>query len=287
MNVYSFVIPPQQDGAKLYGLTARMLPEISEHAVREAFERRDVKQDGKRVDKNARAVAGAEIKLYTQEGAKPLDVLFLDDNLMVVRKPVGVSCESDAKGGKTIAQMAWDFLRKEDPASVEPLLCHRLDNQTDGLLALARTQEAQDALTGAFAKRQIHKAYVCVVRGTPTPAQAVCRAWLQKDALHAEVKVLAAPRGDAQEIVTEYEVLEAGEAARLRVTLHTGRTHQIRAHMAYLGHPLLGDDKYGDRDFNRAHKGQGLRLCAAELGFALEGKWAYMNEHVFTVTPRF
>ena len=96
------------------------------------------------------------------------------------------------------------------------------------------------------------KRYICLVRGMMKPPSATCRAYLRKDADAARVTILDQPAPDAKPIVTEYETVETGPVSRLRVHLVTGRTHQIRAHLASLGHPLLGDDVYGDRAVNRA-----------------------------------
>lgn len=167
------------------------------------------------------------------------------------------------------------------------MICHRLDNQTEGLLLLARTEEARLAMEEGFYHHRIHKRYTCLVKGTPEPREHTLRAFLRKDAARARVQVLSHEAPGALPIITEYRVMEAGECARLRITLHTGRTHQIRAQMSAIGHPLLGDDQYGDRAFNKQHKTRKLMLCATELRFALEGRWAYLNELVLTTQPSF
>lgn len=288
MKRFMFVVSVVQPGSRLFAYAKRALPDVPVYALREAFRKRDVKVNGQRVGMEAMAVPGTEVCLYTREAEeKTIRIVYEDESILVVVKPAGISCEPDEKGGRTLPQMLCAQLRREHPEASEPLLCHRLDNPTSGLLVLAKTFGAQLALQNAFREHRVHKEYTCLVRGTPNPAHAVLSAWLKKDALRARVRVTPYPEAGAKEIVTEYTVLEAGECARLRVCLHTGRTHQIRAHMAYIGHPLLGDDQYGDRTFNKQQKSRALRLCATSLRFDLEGGLAYLNEKHFSCPPGF
>jgi len=266
-----------------------MLPELPEHVIREAFENRDVKMDGFRVGRNDTAVPNAEVCLYAAyaEEERQASFIYADDNLLIIRKPAGMSCEEDAKGGKTVALWVCESLRKSDPAAQPPLLCHRLDNQTEGLLLLATNNKTQDELVSAFAHRQIHKGYICLVCGTPEPSFKRIEAYLYKDAAHGKVHIANKPGTGALRIVTEYKVLTSGEVSRLHIVLHTGRTHQIRAQMAAIGHPLVGDDLYGDRVMNRRLKAKRLMLCATDLSFSLTGALAYMNEKHIQIEPRF
>lgn len=289
MKLYTFVIPEDQQPGRLYPLVRRMLPQLPEHAVRQAFDKRDVKQNGQRAGRDAQLIPGAEVRLYTpyEESLPDVPVVYLDDQIMVVHKPAGISCQADDKGGVTICQLAQRALQKQQPEAACPMVCHRLDNQTEGLLLLARTEEALRAMEEGFYHHRIHKRYVCLVKGTPQPREKTLRAWLRKDAAKARVQILSHEAPGAVPVITEYRVAEAGECARLIVTLHTGRTHQIRAQMAAIGHPLLGDDQYGDRAFNKERKVRKLMLCASELRFDLEGRWAYLNDLKLTVKPSF
>jgi len=268
----------------------RMLPDVPEYVLREAFQKRDVKVNGQRVGMDAMLVPGTEVKIYareTQIKRAEIPIVYEAENVIVAVKPAGISCETDAKGGATLPQLLHAQLKEKDPSAKEPLLCHRLDNPTEGLILLAKSERNQLVLQDAFRNRQIHKEYTCIVRGTPSPAHAVLQHWLCKDARHSRVSVTDTERRGSKRIITEYSVIEKGSCARLRIALHTGRTHQIRAHMAFIGHPLLGDDQYGDRDFNREHKCRKLMLCATKLVFDLDGDMRYLNEKSFTCKPTF
>lgn len=287
MKLHVFTIDPNAEKTKLFSLTKRMLPELPEYALREAFQKRDVKVNGQRVGLDAKVVPGAEVKIYTRDLATKqsfLSVVYEDENILVVNKPSGISCEKDAKGGKTLTQQIYE----QKPELVcEPLLCHRLDNPTEGLLLLAKNELVQLEMQEAFRKHQVYKEYTCLVLGIPKPEHAVLHHFLIKDAKHASVRVTSQNEMSAKPIVTEYFVLKSGECSRLRIRLHTGRTHQIRAHMAFVGHPLLGDDQYGDREANKYFKARKLMLCSSGLSFELIGRMSYLNEKTFSCQPSF
>ncbi len=248
-----------------------------------------MKQEGVRVKRDAMLKQGAMVQLYTPEEKRmpAIEVLFQNEDVIIVRKPAGISCEADAKGGKTICECVHDAQLANEPNTEMPLLCHRLDNQTEGILLLAKNEEIQAILMETFASRRIHKTYTCLVKGCPKPDHAILKDYLRKDEQTAHVKVYREPRKDTLTIITEYQVIDGGDISRLKITLHTGRTHQIRAHMAHYGHPLLGDDHYGDYDLNKAHKARKLMLCATGLRFSLEGKLAYLNDQRFDIKPSF
>lgn len=287
MILETFTLPEIGMEGRLYPAIRRMLPQVPERFIREAFERRDVKMNGVRVKRDTEAIPGAEIKIYFSDDcpAHSPEILYEDDNLIIVNKPVGVSCEADDKGGLTIGE--WLFQCYPDRLDIVPMPCHRLDNPTDGLLILARNEHTLALMKQAFYDRTVHKKYICLVYSEPVPPEAVLEAYLLKDAANAQVRVYDRPVAGALPIRTGYRVLAGGEVSRLEITLYTGRTHQIRAHMAHIGHPLLGDDKYGDRNFNREHHANRLMLTATELTFEVEGELSYLNGKRFALTPKF
>ena len=252
--------------------------------------RRDVKLDGRRIPREEKARAGQELKIYLPDDGEEqslMQVVYEDGDVLLVNKPAGISVEPDGKGGVTLTELCARHVRETDTAAEEPAACHRLDNQTSGLCLFAKNQRALEILQDTFRKREMDKYYECLVRGIPKPPRAECRAWLVKDAKAGRVQVTDHPVPEGKPILTGYETPEAGPVSRLRVHLMTGRTHQIRAHLAALGHPILGDDVYGDRKWNREKKARTLRLCAVSLRLDTGGALPGLDGKEFSIPAPF
>ena len=282
---YEFITDPAAEGQRIDACIRRFLPELPARTVQQSFSRRDVKLDGKRVRPDVRVLSGQKVELFCMEQSAPMvDVVYEDDDVLLINKRAGISVEPDEKGGVTLSELALRHVRQHNPEAFPPKACHRLDNQTCGLLMFAKNARAESILVRAFRDRTMDKRYICLVRGMMKPPAATCRAYLQKDAKAARVTIHDNQVPGSRPIITEYEAIENGPVSRLLVHLVTGRTHQIRAHMAALGHPLLGDDVYGDRAFNRQQKVQGrLCLCAARLTIQTGGELPQLDGRTFTI----
>jgi len=294
MILKQMTIPPEAEGQKLGSFLRSAMPGLPESTIRKAFSSRDVKLDGQRVPAETAVRAGQELKVYLPDiadtGASPAavpEIVYEDEDILLVNKRAGISVEKDARGGVTLTDLCASYIAGKAPDAFPPAACHRLDNKTCGLCLFAKTPEALEILQDAFRRRSLEKYYVCLVRGIMKPPSAVCSAWLVKDPLHAEVRITDREVPGARPITTGYETLESGPVSRLRVHLITGRTHQIRAHLAALGHPILGDDLYGDRNFNRREKARSLKLCAVSLKLETEGRLPHLDGREFTITPPF
>lgn len=234
---------------------ARHLTEVPRRELRAAFSRKDVKRNGQRIGPQTQVAAGDVLEVYVPQ-VIPLAIVFSDAQYMVINKAQGMPVQGD---GSVEAVHLRAF-------GAPVFACHRLDVNTGGLALFARDEAALQRATEAFAARRVEKAYQAVVQGVPSPSQAVCDAYLKKDARRATVWVSHAAGEEYHPIRTGYRVLEAaGESSLLEIDLFTGRTHQIRAHMAYLGHPVLGDDKYGDRAYNKRYGMRRQLLWATRL----------------------
>ena len=283
MKKYEWVLPEMAQNQRLEQYLAQALPLFPAHEIRDIVKRRDVKLDGQRIHRDAQLNPGEKIQIFTAYEPE-LPTIYEDDKILLINKPAGISCMDDGRGGLTVESL----LNERAKGIYRPRLCHRLDHVTSGLLLLAKDDESEECLLRAFKERTLKKVYQCLVRGEMRPAAALREAYLIKDEMAARVRVITHATPGALPIATEYETLSFdGRLSRLRVTLHTGRTHQIRAHMAFLAHPILGDDKYGDRSLNKQMRVNGLKLCAQELTMNAGGCLDYLDGKTFSITPPF
>ena len=293
MALKEITIPGDFTGKRVSDCVRAVLPDLPESVIRRIFAARDVKLDGVRVAREHPVREGQTLSIYIPAGCTDvssvpaLSVIYEDDDVLLVNKRAGISVESDARGGRTLTDLCADYIARQAPDAFPPAACHRLDNRTCGLCLFAKNPQSLEILQDVFRSRNLEKYYVGLVRGIMKPPSAVCRAWLVKDARRATVRITDQPEEGAKPIETGYETIESGPVSRLRVHLITGRTHQIRAHLAALGHPVLGDDLYGDREFNRREKARSLKLCAISLKLDTGGRLPALDGKTFTINPPF
>lgn len=297
MRKESFTVPSDAANVKIMQLLHRLLPNLKESELQSAFKRRDVKLDHQRVSGDVRVSPGQSIEIYIPDSAsaEALTVVYEDSDVLLVNKRPGLPV-SDADNPEdsdhpflTLQSLCLRHLLENgaDCSCFTPQPCHRLDARTSGLCLFAKNDASLRILTEVFHEHRLKKRYECLVRGIPKPASAICRAYLLKDAVHGKVQIFDQKVPGSKPIITGYDTLAQGPVSRLRVDLITGRTHQIRAHLAALGHPVLGDDLYGDRAWNRQNKARNLKLCAVSLELSTEGKLPALDHRFFSVPAPF
>ena len=241
----------------------RAFPSLPGWLIRETLKKKDVRINGVKSGADALVQEGDELTLYVDDKyfAAPLTVIYEDDGLLVVEKPAGIPVDSDRSGigGDTM-------LSRIQAHHPNAQLCHRLDTGTGGVLICAKTESALAEMTDAFKHHNLTKKYRCLVAGRPEQSEAKLKDYLIKDAGASRVRIVHSPVSGALPVETHYKLLGSKNGASLlEVTLITGRTHQIRAHLSSVSLPLLGDDKYGDRAANRRFNRNQIALWCSEI----------------------
>lgn len=241
-----------------------------------------IKVNRKRAEQNYFLCEGDEIQLFIREeffdspekdtGAlsritPKISVVYEDENIILCNKRPGVLVhEDEGAGDNTLIMHIKAYLYRkgeydpEDEQSFAPALCNRIDRNTGGIVIAAKNAEALRVMNQKIKDDEIRKFYICAVHGRMERDRETLTAYLKKDAKNNTVTVSDKERDGYKNIITKYRTLvRHGDRSLLEVELVTGRTHQIRAHMAHIGHALLGDGKYG---VNRADREQGYKYQA-------------------------
>lgn len=235
-------------------------------------------------------VPAEEKKAHHFAAPKLTGIIYEDENLLIVNKKPGLVVHMDESGHPdTLIARIQSYLYKKgewDPDlenSFAPALCNRIDRNTGGLVIAAKNAKTLRDMNEIIKTRQVDKYYLCLVMGHPVPAEGILRHYLVKNEKTKEVAVFPYPRKDSKPAETHYKVLQKiGGKALVECQLVTGRTHQIRAQMAFAGWPLAGDAKYGRKEKRRT--GQALWAYKLDFSNLQDGKsLSYLKGRVFIV----
>lgn len=276
-----FNITDSLNGLTIENVILKKFPNISSGTLNKLFRVKDVKLGGIRVKKGTIVSTGQEVKVYIKDelltNISKIEYFYEDDNILVAYKPKGIaSCRNLNENN------SFDNMVKQDKKYPYLAICHRLDTNTEGLVIFAKSINSEKELLKGFKNSYIHKEYLALVYGKMEKPTAKLSAFLLKDTKTSFCKVTVENTKGALPICTEYQViryLEKYNISLLNIKLHTGRTHQIRAHMKFLGHNVIGDSKYGLNDINRklGFKSQVLLANRYSFSFPEGSTLQYLN----------
>lgn len=304
----SYTIGKNDAGQRVNKFIEKVVPNLPKSLLYKYIRLKRIKRNGKRCAPEDKLMEGDELELYindeffgqtTQELAflhvpAKLNIVYEDENILLVdKKPGLVVHEDESNQSDTLINRILHYLYEKgeyDPKqenSFVPALCNRIDRNTGGIVIAAKNAQALRILNQKVKDRELKKLYLCLIHGEMQPKAGTLRDYLVKDSKENQVKVYKTPVPNSKTILTKYKTLESnGKYSLLEVELKTGRTHQIRAHMAFYGNPLAGDTKYGKNRENRDNPFSYQALYSYKLTFAFQtdgGILQYLNGKTFEV----
>lgn len=240
--------------------------------------KKDIKINGKRVNKDVILYKGDEVLVYIadslleQKNSIDLNIIFEDENILFINKPINL----EVTGNNSLTTLVH---KKYENFDFKPMPCHRIDRNTTGLVLFAKNEKSLEILLSKFKNHEIEKHYLALVYGHPSYNSKKIEAYLFKDNKKSMVYISDAPKKGYSKIITSYNILEKrpNNTSILDVEIETGKTHQIRAHLAHLGYPIIGDGKYGKNDINKQFNRKTQMLCSYKIIFKFKTNADILN----------
>lgn len=276
------IVPEKYNGKKICNFLLDTFDGLKQNTLYKALREKDIRINNIKINSNSLIYTGDKITIYIIDkllfSTKKLDIVYEDENILVVNKPTGI----EVTGDNSLTSLVQTEFSTALP-------CHRLDRNTSGLVIFAKNNESLEILFDKFKKHEILKYYKCMAYGIPKIHHDILRAYLFKDNKKSKVYISDTPKDGYREIITEYSVISSNKnenTSILKITLHTGRTHQIRAHLAHIGYPIIGDGKYGINEINKSFHKNTQELYAYKIEFKFtsdSGILEYLNNKIIEI----
>ena len=299
------IIAENEAGQRLDKFLAKYLNEAPKSFFYKMLRKKNIVLNGKKATGNEKLNVGDSVKLFLadetiekfssnqiQKASAKLDIIYEDEHMMLINKPVGMLSQKADKKDESLVEYLINYLlesgsiTKDELRTFHPSICNRLDRNTSGMVAAGKSLAGLQKLSELFKDRSLRKYYRALVVGEVKDTHHI-KGYLYKDEKLNKVMILNCPKEGALPIETEYRPVKImKDCTLLEVHLITGRTHQIRAHLASVGHPIIGDYKYGNKrvneQFKKEFKLESQLLHAYRLEFPkLDGALAKVSEKQF------
>ena len=283
------IVPKKYNEKKINKFLLENIPNLTSNLFYKTLRKKDIKINDKRISENVTIKENDVVLVYISDDVLnskfKLIIFYEDDNILIINKPYNIEVTGDNSLSTHVHQ-------KYSNSEFQPMPCHRLDRNTTGLVLFAKNEQALNILFNKFKKHEIEKHYLALVYGTPKKQSDKLEAYLFKDNKKSQVYISDTLKKGYQKIITSYSLIEKknNNTSILDVEIETGKTHQIRAHLAHIGLPLIGDGKYGINEVNKKFRKKYQMLTSYILKFNFNtdsGILNYLNGKEFKLDVSF